>query len=244
MQLYPAIDLLDGRVVRLLKGDFDAVTDYGGDPGAIAASYAAGGADWLHAVDLSGARDGASRQTGTVRSLANSGLKIQVGGGVRTRAEIDELFSAGARRVIVGSVAITDPATMSVWLQDYGPHRLVAAFDVKLEAGMIWPTISGWTRLGPEPLATLMERYAGAGLEHVLVTDVSRDGALEGPNTDLYAQLSELWPDIKWQASGGVSSLDDLKGLARTGVDGAIVGKALLENRFTLAEALSCLRSA
>lgn len=244
MQLYPAIDLLDGRVVRLTRGDFDAVTDYGSDPGAIAVGYAAAGADWLHVVDLSGARDGQRRQTDAIRSLANSGLNLQVGGGVRSAEDIESLFNAGARRVIIGSLAVTAPEAMTEWITEFGGHRLVAAFDIRIQGDVIWPVVSGWTKLGNEPLAALMERYSGSGLEHALVTDVSRDGALEGPNSSLYSELAALWPDIRWQASGGVASLDDVRTLASTGADGAIIGKALFEARFTLGEALACLRSA
>lgn len=243
MKLYPAIDLLDGRVVRLHKGDFDAVTDYGGDPAAVAAAYLAQGAEYLHVVDLSGARDGERRQSAAVQSLSNTGLRLQVGGGIRTREEIAAILKAGAERVIIGSLAVREPDTVAAWISEFGPDRIVAAFDVRLEAGIIWPLVSGWTRKGDEPLAALLERYTSSGLRHALVTDVDRDGALQGPNTSLYAELCELWPDIAWQASGGVSSLDDLVALKDVDADGAIVGKALFENRFTLGEALACLQS-
>jgi phosphoribosylformimino-5-aminoimidazole carboxamide ribotide isomerase len=243
MKLYPAIDLLDGRVVRLHKGDFDAVTDYGGDPAAVAAAYLAQGAEYLHVVDLSGARDGERRQSAAVQSLSNTGLRLQVGGGIRTREEIAAILKAGAERVIIGSLAVREPDTVAAWISEFGPDRIVAAFDVRLEAGIIWPLVAGWTRKGDEPLAALMERYTSSGLRHALVTDVDRDGALQGPNTALYAELCELWPDIAWQASGGVSSLQDLRELKAIGADGAIVGKALFENRFTLGEALACLQS-
>lgn len=243
MKLYPAIDLLDGRVVRLHKGDFDAVTDYGSDPAAVAAAYLAQGAEYLHVVDLSGARDGARRQSETIQSLSNTGLRLQVGGGIRSREEIASILKAGAERVIVGSLAVQAPKTVSGWISEFGAERVVAAFDVRIEAGTIWPLVAGWTRKGDEPLAALLERYAQSGLRHALVTDVDRDGALQGPNTGLYRDLCELWPDIAWQASGGVASLSDLTALKAAGAAGAIVGKALFENRFTLGEALSCLRS-
>lgn len=243
MKLYPAIDLLDGRVVRLHKGDFDSVTDYGGDPAAVAAAYLAQGAEYLHVVDLSGARDGARRQSAAIQSLSNTGLRLQVGGGLRSREEIASILKAGAERVIVGSLAVQAPKTVTSWIAEFGPARIVAAFDVRIEAGIIWPLIAGWTRKGDEPLAALLERYSQSGLRHALVTDVDRDGALQGPNMELYTELCELWPDIAWQASGGVSSLEDLTALSAIGADGAIVGKALFENRFTLGEALACLQS-
>ncbi|WP_421791831.1 HisA/HisF-related TIM barrel protein [Hyphobacterium sp.] len=243
MILYPAIDLLDGRVVRLTKGDFSAVTDYGDDPVAVAESYAALGAQWLHVVDLSGARDGTRRQTATISDLANCGLKVQVGGGIRKAVDIDALINAGASRVIVGSLAVTAPEQVASWISRYGPEKIVAAFDVRIEDGEIWPTTSGWTQSGAEPLAGLLEHYAGSGLRHALVTDVAKDGALEGPNVYLYSNLTALRPDIAWQASGGVAALSDLSALAKVGASGAIIGKALYEGRFTLAEAMACLPS-
>lgn len=242
MKLYPAIDVLDGRVVRLERGDFDAVTDYEADPVRIAAGFAAAGADWLHLVDLSGARDGARRQTGLLGNLAASGLRIQTGGGVRHQDDVAALLAAGADRVIVGSLAVKAPETVRSWINAFGAEKIVAAFDVRVADGIAWPTVSGWTETGTETLDDLLARYAGSGLAHVLVTDISKDGMLSGPNTALYAGLAEGWPDIRWQASGGVSSLNDLRALATAGADGAIVGKALYEGRFTLEEALPCLQ--
>lgn len=244
MILYPAIDLLDGRVVRLARGNFSAVTDYGDDPAAVAVGYASDGAEWLHVVDLSGARDGGRRQTATIRSLANCGLRLQVGGGIRERSDIDALFEAGASRVIIGSLAVNDPDRVTNWLSEYGADRLVLALDVEEDGGTAWPMVAGWTRKGNEPLASLLERYRGAGLTHALVTDISRDGLLDGPNVALYADLVSLFPDIRWQASGGVSSLSDLGALEAAGASGAIIGKALYEGRFSLGEALACLRNA
>jgi phosphoribosylformimino-5-aminoimidazole carboxamide ribotide isomerase len=244
MKLYPAIDLLDGRVVRLARGNFDAVTDYDTAPEAVATNFAAAGADWLHVVDLSGARDGTRRQTGALRQLVNAGLKIQTGGGVRSQEDVAAVLDTGAARVIVGSLAVTAPDLVMGWIERFGPERIVAAFDVRVEDGIAWPTVSGWTRTASESLPDLLRRYAKSGLAHALVTDISRDGMLSGPNTELYADLTTQWPGIAWQASGGVSSLDDLVALSKAGADGAIIGKALYENRFTLEEAVACLRSA
>ncbi|MEQ9349871.1 MAG: HisA/HisF-related TIM barrel protein, partial [Alphaproteobacteria bacterium] len=145
MILYPAIDLLDGRVVRLAKGDFAAVTDYGEAPLATARAYAAAGATWLHLVDLSGARDGARRQAATVESINGAGLKVQTGGGVRSAADVQAILDAGAARAVVGSLAVTDPARVTRWLQRFGPDRLTLAFDVTLEQGEARPRVAGWT---------------------------------------------------------------------------------------------------
>jgi phosphoribosylformimino-5-aminoimidazole carboxamide ribotide isomerase len=244
MILYPAIDLLDGRVVRLARGDFDAVTDYESDPADIAARYADAGADWLHVVDLSGARDGTRRQTGVLRKLAAAGLKLQTGGGVRTHEDVAALLDAGAERVVVGSLAVTSPELVLGWIEHFGAERIAAAFDVQVEAGVAWPTVSGWTKRASENLPALLKRYRRSGLSHALVTDISRDGMLTGPNTELYQTLVTTFPGIAWQASGGVSSLEDLVALKAAGADGAIIGKALYEGRFTLEEAFACLQSA
>ncbi|TGY87835.1 1-(5-phosphoribosyl)-5-[(5-phosphoribosylamino)methylideneamino] imidazole-4-carboxamide isomerase [Marinicauda algicola] len=240
MILYPAIDVLDGRVVRLEKGDFNAVTDYGGDPVAVAQGYLDAGADWLHMVDLSGARDGARRQGALVEKIARTGIRVQTGGGVRSEADVAQILDAGAERAVVGSVAVTSPQTVIGWLNHFGADRITAAFDVRIVDGTPYPAVKGWTETTPTPLGSVLEAYRRAELTHALVTDVGRDGMLEGPNTDLYRDLATARPDLRWQASGGVSSLDDLKRLKAAGAAGAVIGKALFEGRFTLQEALSC----
>tara|TARA_R110002072_G_scaffold30457_6_gene95139 strand:+ start:1583 stop:2290 length:708 start_codon:yes stop_codon:yes gene_type:complete len=233
---------MDGRVVRLTHGKFDAVTDYGGDPVIVAERYRDVGAEWIHVVDLSGARDGAMRQTDMIAGIAKTGLNIQTGGGVRRRADIGTLLEAGARRVIIGSLAVTDPVQVMDWISVFGRAAICAAFDIRMVEGDAFPAIKGWTETGSVSLNDLLAVYAQSGLEHALVTDIGRDGALEGPAVDLYRNLTTDWPDIQWQASGGVASLADVTDLTTTGVAGAIIGKALFENRFTLAEALSCSR--
>lgn len=240
MILYPAIDVLDGRVVRLAKGDFNAVTDYGGDPLAAAQAWRDAGAEWLHVVDLSGARDGARRQTLLVDAVASAGLRIQTGGGVRTADDVAALLDAGASRVVVGSLAVSDPQTVIGWIARFGPERIAAAFDVKMEGGAAYPTLKGWTERAERTLPELLSDYRRAGLAHALVTDVARDGMLTGPNTGLYRDLIAARPDIAWQASGGVSSLEDVRVLKAAGLSGAIMGRALFEGRFKLEEALAC----
>lgn len=240
MILYPAIDVLDGRVVRLEKGDFNAVTDYGGDPVSVAKAYRDAGAQWLHMVDLSGARDGARRQSDLVEQIAGAGIKVQTGGGVRSQADIAQILDAGAERAVVGSLAVTSPQMVIGWLNHFGANRITAAFDVRIVDGTPYPAVKGWTETTPNPLGALLEDYRRAELSHALVTDVGRDGMLEGPNTGLYRDLAIARPDLHWQASGGVSSLEDLKRLKEAGAAGAVVGKALFEGRFTLEEALAC----
>ncbi|MBI2518077.1 MAG: 1-(5-phosphoribosyl)-5-[(5-phosphoribosylamino)methylideneamino]imidazole-4-carboxamide isomerase [Opitutae bacterium] len=240
--IYPAIDLRGGRVVRLTEGRFDQEKSYGDDPLAVARGFAAAGATWLHVVDLDGAKDPAKRQTPLVEKLAReSGLRVQTGGGIRDAAQVAALLAAGAQRVIVGSLAVKQPELVRGWLQQFGPERLILSPDVRLDADGT-PRIAavGWQESTGVALDGFLRDFLAAGLVHVLCTDISRDGKLTGPNAALYAQLAAQFPALQIQASGGVSSLDDLRALQTTGAAGAIVGRALYENKFTLKEALSC----
>ncbi len=242
MIIYPAIDLRGGRVVRLTEGRFDQEKTYGDDPLAVAKGFAADGAQWLHVVDLDGAKDPARRQTPLVERLAReSGLQVQTGGGIRDAAQVGALLAAGAQRVIVGSLAVRSPDLVAGWLKEFGNNRIVLALDVVLDAaGVPRLAVAGWQETSNVTLDDLLRFFLPHGLRHVLCTDISRDGKLTGPNAALYASLVKKFPSLQLQASGGVSSLDDLRALRATGAAGAIVGRALYENRFTLKEALAC----
>lgn len=240
MIVYPAIDVLDGRVVRLEKGDFSAVTDYGDDPAAVARAYLKEGADWLHLVDLSGARDGGRRQLSLVESVAATGIKVQTGGGVRTSDDIESLLKSGASRVVIGSLAITDPARVAGWLVRHGPEAIAAAFDVRLKGDNPVPVVKGWTEEAGMTLGEVLQAYPRGALRHALVTDTGRDGMLEGINIALYQSLVAARPEIAWQASGGVAALDDIRQARALKMGGVIIGRALFEGRFTVAEALQC----
>ena len=238
MQLIPAIDLKDGGCVRLLKGDFAAETRYAVPPESLSASYAALGAAWLHLVDLAGARDGVQAHLPVIAALARLGrLKLQVGGGLRDRASVERTLAAGASRVVVGSLAISDPDLVSGWLRRLGPEALALAFEVRLEArGEPRVATHGWREQSPLSLWDAVARFAGSGLRHVLCTDVSRDGALTGPNCALYVDAVRRFPAIEWQASGGVRDACDLWALRNGGVAAAISGRALLEGRLPAGE--------
>lgn len=245
MILYPAIDLRGGRVVRLTEGRFDQEKSYGDDPLAVARGFAAAGARWLHLVDLDGAKDPTRRQAALVERIArDSGLSIQTGGGIRDEAQVESLLAAGVARVVVGSLAAKEPARIRDWLARFGPERVVLAPDVRLDAaGTPRVAAFGWQESTGIGLDELLAGFLTAGLVHVLCTDISRDGKLTGPNSALYATVTQRFPSLQVQASGGVSSLDDLRTLKGTGVTGAIVGRALYEKRFTLQEALAACRS-
>lgn len=244
MKLIPAIDLLDGRCVRLLHGDFEKVTHYPPLPVELARQYAAEGAEWLHVVDLAASRDGAEADTSALFKLLNQApQKVQTGGGVRDADDISQRLDAGAARVVVGSLSVTQSRTFVGWLQHFGAGKLVAALDIRIDDdGVPWPRTHGWTGQGDRDMWQLLDELAAGGLEHVLCTDISRDGAMSGPNLDLYSQITQRYPGLQLQASGGVSSLDDLRRLKPTRAAGVITGKALLEKRFGVADALEVLR--
>ena len=242
MIIYPAIDLRGGRVVRLTEGKFDQEKFYGDDPLAVAKDFAAAGATWLHVVDLDGAKDPTKRQTALVEQLAGgSGLRVQTGGGIRAESQIAALLAAGAQRVIVGSLAAKQPELVRGWLKKFGAEKIVFSPDVRLDAdGTPRVAAAGWQESTGLALDDFLTGFRAAGLVHILCTDINRDGKLTGPNTALYAQLGQKFPALQIQASGGVSSLDDLRALRTTGAAGAIVGRALYEKKFTLREALAC----
>ncbi len=242
MIIYPAIDLRRGRVVRLTEGSFDAEKAYFDDPSAVARDFATAGSPWLHLVDLDGAKDPAQRQTALVASVIRaSGLRVQSGGGVRDESHVRTLLDAGVERVIVGSLAVKQPDLVGGWLEKFGPDKIVLALDVRLNAaGVPMIAVAGWQADSGVSLDATLRTFLPRGLKHILCTDISRDGKLTGPNFELYAQLRHDFPSVHTQASGGVSSLDDLRRLKREDAHGAIVGRALYEKKFTLPEALAC----
>ena len=244
MILIPAIDLLDGRCVRLLHGDFNQVTLYPPSAVELARDYADAGAQWLHVVDLAASRDGAAADTSALfKLLGQAGQSVQTGGGVRTREDVSRRLDAGAARVVVGSLSVTDSTGFIGWLGHFGAGKLVAALDIRLdEQGIPWPRIHGWTDRGDRDMWQLLDELVAGGLKHLLCTDISRDGALSGPNLDLYSDITGRYPGLQLQASGGVSSLKDLQQLKPTGSAGVITGKALLEKRFSVAEALEVVK--
>ena len=247
MQLVPAIDLRGGHCVRLLQGRFDAETVYGNDPREILGRYRDLGARYVHVVDLDGARDGSQGNRTAIAALARAfdDTTIQVGGGVRSHDVAADLLALGARRIVVGSVAVTNPTRVQQWLREFGPDRVVLAFDVRLDpAGTPRLTTHGWEAQTEASLWDSVAGYLPHGALHVLCTDVARDGALTGPNLALYAEAARRFPTIQWQASGGVSDGADLVALAATGAAAVISGRALLEHRIPPAELAPFLPSA
>ncbi len=229
MQLIPAIDIRDGRCVRLLKGEFDKVTRYDYDPCELAAGYGRLGARWLHIVDLDGAQSGRPVNGRLIREIAAAGgMQIQIGGGIRTPEDLARTLEF-ADRAVIGSLAVTGVETVRALLGEHGADRIALGLDIRFLDGEPRVTTHGWTEASRLTLAAAIEQYRNQDLRHVLCTDVDRDGALTGPNVDLYSECVRQWPEIEFQASGGIRSAKDLAQLSRTGVAGAISGKALLD---------------
>lgn len=239
MKIYPAMDLLNGECVRLYQGDYQQKTTYGNDPIAVAQGFQQAGATWLHVVDLQGAKDPAQRQLPLIKSLVQeTDLAIQTGGGIRTQQQIDDLLAQGAQRVMIGSLAVQDPATVKQWLQTYG-EQLVLTLDVRLdEQGVARVATHGWQETSGTQLFDLIDDYLAVGLANVLCTDIACDGTLAGPNLDLYQQLLTRYPALHIIASGGVSSVHDLDALRAMNMPGVVIGKALYEGRFALEDVL------
>ena len=237
MELIPAIDIRHGRCVRLLRGEFDRETRYDLDPRELARQYRDAGARWLHIVDLDGAATGRRDNAALIAEIADaSEMSVQLGGGIRSEATLIEALEC-ADRVVIGSLAVTEPDTVEHWLARYGPERIVLGLDVRLDADdrpMV--TTPGWTDTSGLSLEAAIESFSEAGLIHVLCTDVDRDGALSGPNVALYRNVKSRWPGVSLQASGGIREAADLERLAEAGIDAAISGKALLERRIRIEE--------
>ena len=239
MIVYPAMDLMDGQCVRLAQGRFEDRTTYSSDPAQALARFAADGAEWAHIVDLDGARAKEPRQHELLAELARtSSLKLQVAGGFRTADQISRMLDAGVERVVIGSLAVQQPDVVRGFMGTFGGERITLALDVHLVDGVPMVATGGWTETSGRTLWDAAALYPEA--KHLLVTDISRDGMLTGPNFELLREAVERLPQLDIQASGGISSLGDLQPLTTAGV---IIGKALWEGRIALKDALSLARA-
>jgi phosphoribosylformimino-5-aminoimidazole carboxamide ribotide isomerase len=240
--VYPAIDVRDGRVVRLRQGDYARETRYAADPLQLAQQYSDAGASWLHLVDLDAARAGGYTLIGLLtRIVQATGLQVQTGGGVRVESDVERLLFAGAARVVVGSVAVRSPDDVARWIARFGAERITVALDTRQDADGKWRLpVHGWTENSDRTLDDVLTQYFASGLRHVLCTDIACDGMLSGPNLELYRHLRRAAPWLQLQASGGVRDLADVRAAAITGCAGVVLGKSLLEGHIELAEALSC----
>lgn len=233
MNIFPAIDLKDKKVVRLLKGDYDKVTVYGDNPLEVACGFIEAGAQYLHVVDLDGAKSGNGDNREIIKELAKcSGLKVQTGGGIRTEEAVDELIEAGVFRVILGTASVKDPDFLKKMVSKYG-NKIAVGVDIK--DGYV--AINGWTEKSELEAFFFCEYLVGLGVSTVICTDISKDGAMQGTNRELYRELSERFP-IDIIASGGVSDMSDIRELCDMKLYGAIIGRALYNGAIDLKEAI------
>ncbi len=233
MHIFPAIDLYEGKAVRLLRGDYARMTVYSDDPLAVAETFVQKGARHVHLVDLEGAKSGATPNRSVVAAIArNTGLFTEIGGGIRTMQTVQDYFALGVDRVILGTAAVTDPAFLQAALAAYGP-RIAVGVDVK--DGLV--AIQGWTETTDQTLESFCARMQAMGVQTLICTDIARDGAMQGVNRALYGQLSRQYT-VNITASGGVSSLDDVRALRALDLYGAIIGKAYYTGAIDLTQAI------
>lgn len=235
MLIIPAIDIMDGECVRLKKGNFLNKTQYPQAPVDQALAFEAAGADWLHVVDLDGAKTGKLKNLSKVRSMIKqTKLNIQFGGGLRDAAAIEKALKSGVERVVIGSLAVRKPILIKAFLLVKGTDRIVVALDVGPKLGNYYVVMEGWQKETSLLLDELITQFEKIGIVNFLITDISRDGMLKGPNFELYQTITAKFPKISVQASGGISSKRDLKRLEKTGVAAAIVGRAIYEGRLNI----------
>ena len=233
MYIFPAIDLVDGKAVRLYKGDYAAMTVYSNDPVAVARDFERQGASHIHVVDLEGAKDGTTPNIATVAKIATeTSLFVEIGGGIRSMETLEKYFSVGVRRAILGTAAVSDEAFLKKAVDTYG-DRIAVGADVK--DGYI--AIKGWLEKSEYTLDTFFEKMQSLGVRTVICTDISKDGAMVGTNREMYRELSSKY-SVDIVASGGVSSIDDVRALKRMGLYGAIIGKAYYTGAIDLREAV------
>lgn len=233
MEIIPAIDIIDGKCVRLTKGDYNQVKQYAEDPVKVAQDFERAGIRRLHVVDLDGAKARHVVNIKTLRSIAEAtSLEIDFGGGVKTRQDLDSVLEAGAKQVTAGSIAASNKEEVKDWITEYGADKIILGADVLDEKVMV----SGWQKSSGENLFDFLKFYSELGVQYVICTDISKDGVLQGPSFELYEKVQKRFPELKLIASGGVSGKEDLIRLKEMDLYGAIVGKAFYEGRLSLEE--------
>lgn len=231
MRLIPAIDIIDGKCVRLSKGDYDTKKIYNENPLEVAKSFEAHGIHYLHLVDLDGAKSSRIVNYKVLEQIASkTNLKIDFGGGLKSDADLKIAFESGANQITGGSIAIKQPEVFKSWIQQYGADKIILGADAMNEK----IAISGWLEESKEEVIPFIQNYQKEGIQYVICTDISKDGMLEGPSFELYQRILEQTKDVKLIASGGISTFDELPKLAELGCEGTIIGKAIYEGRITL----------
>jgi len=231
MRIIPAIDIIEGKCVRLSKGDYDTKKIYNENPLEVAKSLEAHGIQYLHLVDLDGAKSSRIVNYKVLEQIASkTNLKIDFGGGLKSDADLKIAFESGATQITGGSIAIKQPEVFKSWIQQYGADKIILGADAMNEK----IAISGWLEESKEEVIPFIQNYQKEGIQYVISTDISKDGMLEGPSFELYQRILEQTKDVKLIASGGISSFDELPKLAELGCEGTIIGKAIYEGRITL----------
>jgi phosphoribosylformimino-5-aminoimidazole carboxamide ribotide isomerase len=236
--IIPAIDIIDGKCVRLTHGDYSQKKIYNEHPLEVAKGFEDAGIKRLHLVDLDGAKAGVVKNWKVLEAIAGkTSLIIDFGGGIKSEKDVQIVFDSGAALATVGSIAVKDEETFSAWLTKFGAEKFLLGADVKNEK----ITVSGWTEQTEIWIYDFIEKYIGKGMKQIFCTDVSKDGALEGPSTELYKSIIQKFPGLHFIASGGVSSIDDVHQLKEIGCKGVIIGKAIYEGRIRMSELKSFL---
>jgi len=237
MIYYPSLDLFNGSVVRLERGDFARMTHFPDEPESWISRFEAAGARNLHLVDLSGARDCTQKQSSLIQRLIRSTrLRVQVGGGIRTVSDAEELILSGAERIVLGSLAIQDPILVEEMIIRFGAEKICIALDVRWRGETGFVMTHGWTQGGTVAIDELLSRFQALGVTRFLCTDIAKDGLMQGPGFELYEAIRKRFPKLEIQASGGVSSLQELKLLQELGLHSAILGRSLLSGSIELSE--------
>ena len=233
IELIPAIDIIEGQCVRLTKGDYDQKTVYRNSPAEVAKEFEEIGFKRLHVVDLDGAKSKHIVNEQVLKAItAEAQLVVDFGGGIKTDEDIEKAFAAGASMVTIGSIAVTSPDLFMGWLEKYGADRIILGADVR--HGKI--SINGWKEDSSEDLLPFLKKYVDAGVRNVLCTEISKDGTLAGPAIELYQSMMAAYPELHLIASGGVSSIDDIKALEAAGIPAVVFGKAIYEGKINLNE--------
>ena len=232
MRIIPAIDIIDGRCVRLTQGDYSRKTLYSREPVEVARELEAHGIKYLHLVDLDGAREGKIRNHGVLEAIAShTGLKVDFSGGIRTDEDLRTAFNCGASQVTCGSIAVTQPDLFLKWLAEYGPEKIILGADFRNRK----VATGGWLSGSETDVITFLRQYRSEGVVYAMCTDIEKDGMLDGPSVEMYEEIVQI-EGLSLIASGGITSLEDLKVLRETGCEAAIIGKAIYEGRISLKE--------
>jgi phosphoribosylformimino-5-aminoimidazole carboxamide ribotide isomerase len=240
MIVYPAIDIYEKDIVRLRHGDFDQVTQYSDSPLSRANMVKDAGGNHVHVIDLSGAKSGEQTFSQDLLSeLSATKLQIQTGGGIRARSDIQHRLDWGCSRVIIGSKAVESPNWTTEQIKYFGADKIILAFDLKKEDNQWQVHTNGWQQRCTVDWQSLIDSYYNQGLKHLLMTDIGRDGALEGPSWSLYADVQRMWPDIQLQVSGGVANIQDVQQAYNLGYAGLICGRAWYENKLDIKQAIA-----